>query len=264
MRRTPGRGAVALLAVILLAVAGGTGCSGRAVPVGAAPEELLSTAQHELDGEDFFNAAELYELFLRDHPGSAQSPLAKVRLGDARFGLGEYVAARAQYEDVVQDFPASSYVEEARFGISRCSYASIRPWDRDPTETERALQSLEEFRTDYPSTRFLPQVDAAVADCRDRLAHREFEAGRFYAKQHRPRSAKIQFQFVLDEYADTGWAPKACLEIGEIYRLRGKVAEAERYLRRVVTDWPDTDASKQASESLSTLGIARADEGDGP
>ncbi len=256
MRRTLGRGAAALLGCAI--VLAGAGCSGRSVPVDAAPDEILTAAQRKLDAQDWYDAAELYELFLRNHPGSAQAPQAKIRLGDARFGLGEYLVARTHYEDVVQDFPASTWVEEARWGIARCSYASIHAWDRDPTETERALARLEEFKADHPSSRFLPEVDAAVADCRDRLAHREFDAGRFYAQQRRPRSAKIQFQYVLDTFPETEWAPRACLAIGEIYRLRGKAAEAERYLRRVVMDWPDTEASRQAAESLSTLGIARA------
>lgn len=264
MRRTLGRGAMALLGLAFILSGAGTGCSGRSVPVNAAPEEILAAAQRKLDEEDWYDAAELFELFLRNHPGSAQAPLAKIRLGDARFGLEEYLVARAHYEDVVQDFPASSWVEEARWGIARCSYASVRPWDRDPTETERALGLLEEFRVDHPSSRFLPEVEAAIADCRDRLAHREFEAGRFYAKQRRPRSAKTQFQYVLDNFPETPWAPKACYEIGEIYRVRGKIAEAERYLRRVVMDWPDTEESKRAAASLSTLGIARVEAPEDP
>ncbi len=264
MRRTLGRGAAALLGATIILAGAGSGCSGRDVPLDAAPDEILAAAQRKLDGEDWYDAAELYEAFLRNHPGSAQAPLAKIRLGDARFGLEEYLVARTHYEDVVQDFPASAWVEEARWGIARCSYASIRSWDRDPTEAERALVLLEEFTADHPSSRFRPDADAAIADCRERLAHREFDAGEFYAKQRRPRSAKIQFQYVLDTFPETAWARKACLAIGEIYRLRGKDAEAERYLRRVVMDWPDTEESRQAAASLSTLGIARAEEEEAP
>ena len=263
MRRILGLGAAMLLGLSLIAGLAGTGCSGKSVPVDAAPDEILSAAQAKLDDGDWYHAAELLELFLRSHPGSSSAPLAKLRLGDARLGLEEYVIARGQYEDVVQDFPASAYVEEAHWGIARCSYAAIHDWDRDPTETEEALRLLQEFRTDYPESRFLPEVEAAIAECRDRLAHREFEAGKFYSKQHRPRSAKIQFQYVLDQFTETSWAPSACYEIGELYRLRGKDAEAERYLRRVVTDWPDSEASQMASRSLSNLGVARAGTEDG-
>jgi outer membrane assembly lipoprotein YfiO len=173
--------------------------------------------------------------------------------------MQEYVLARGQYEDVIQDFPASAYVEEARWKIGRSAYALARPYDRDQTETEEALKLLQEFRADYPASRFKTDVDAAITDCRDRLARREFEAGRFYAKQHRPHSAKIQFEYVLGSFTETTWARKACFEIGELYRLRGKPAEAAQYFRRVVQDWPDTEESSRAAQSLSQLGFATAD-----
>jgi outer membrane assembly lipoprotein YfiO len=251
------KGASPWLLAIALVLA--CGCSGKSVPIDAAPEDVLATAERKIAGEDWLDAADLLEFFLRNHPGSALAPRAKVLLGDARYGLGEYVVARGHYEDVVQDFPASAYVEEARWKIARCGYALIRPWDRDQSDTEQALKLLGEFKTDYPASRFLAEVQAAIADCRERLARREFEAGRFYAKQHRPRSAKIQFEFVLDSYADTPWAPRACLELGELYRLRRKPQEAESFYRRVLRDWPNTVESSRAAESLAHLGLARAD-----
>jgi outer membrane protein assembly factor BamD len=235
------------------------GCAGREVPIDAPPDDLLSAAEAKLAKEDWFDATELLELLLRSHPGSSLAPVAKLRLGDARFGLEEFIVARGHYQDVVEDFPASAFVEEARWKIARCEYSAIHPHDRDQTETEQTLSLLEDFRADYPASRFLPEAEVAIADCRDRLARREFEAGRFYVKQHRPRSAKIQFEYVLESYPETVWAPKACFAIGEIYRQRGKAAEAERFFRRVIQDWPDTEESGRASRSLEALGLVRAE-----
>lgn len=237
------------------------GCAGREVPIDATPEDLIAAADAKLAEEDWFDATELLEHMLRSHPGAAAAPRAKVLLGDARFGMEEYVVARGHYEDVVEDFPASAFVEEARWKIARCAYASIHPHDRDQSETELTLRLLEEFRTDFPASRFLPEVESAIADCRDRLAQREFDAGRFYAKQSRPRSAKIQFEYVLDSFVDTQWAPKACFALAELYRLRGKETEAESYYRRVLREWPKTEESGRAAQSLSDLGLATA-EGD--
>jgi outer membrane assembly lipoprotein YfiO len=238
-----------------------SGCAGREIPIDATPEDLLAAAETKLAEEDWLDAAELLEHLLRSHPGAAAAPRAKLLLGDARFGMEEYVVARGHYEEVVQDFPASAFVEEARWKIARCAYASIHPHDRDQTETEQTLRLLEDFRTDFPASRFLPETEGAIADCRDRLARREYDAGRFYARQHRPRSAKIQFEYVLDSFVDTQWAPKACFEIGELYRLRGKGAEAERYYRRVIQDWPEAEEAARASQSLAELGLTIA-EGD--
>ena len=92
-------------------------------------------------------------------------PFVELRLGDAHYGLEEYVVARGRYERVVDDYPGSAYVEEARFKIARCSYASAYPYDRDQSETEQAIRLLTDFARDYPASRFKPELDAAMADC---------------------------------------------------------------------------------------------------
>ena len=235
------------------------GCGGKDLPVDATPDQVVEHVERLLERHDYFDAVELLEHLLRTHPGTALTPLAKLRLGDARFGMEEYVLAQGEYEDLVSGYPGSAHVEEARFKIALCSYEMAFPWDRDPTETERALRLLDEFRRDYPESRFLARAEEAKADCRRRLARREFEAGRFYRKQRRLRSAKIQFEYVVNRYPETPWAPKAALEIGEIYRIREKPDLAAQWFGTVVERWPESREADFAEGALETLpaGVAR-------
>lgn len=237
-----------LLLIPLLA-----GCAGNDLPVDAAPETVLAHAERQLVEEDYYDAAQTLEFFLRSHPGTAMTALARLRLGDARYGLGEYVLAEGDYQQVVADFPASPHVEEARFKIARCSYASILPYDLDQTETERAVGLLEEFHQDYPASAFLPEAEAALADCRERLAHGEFENGRFYRDRRRYKPAAIQFKYVIEHYPDTPWAPRAALELAGMYALRERWEEAEQWYRRVQTQWPGTQEAGQAQRALAAL-----------
>lgn len=236
-----------------------TGCGGKDLPVDATPDQVLERVEKQLDRGKYFDAVQLLEHLLRTNPGTALTPLAKLRLGDARFGMEEFVLAQGEYEDLVTGYPGSPYVEEARFKIALCSYEMAFPWDRDPTETERALRLLQDFRRDYPESRFMARADEATADCRRRLARREFEAGRFYKKQNRLRSAKIQFEYVVTRYPETSWAPKAALEIGEIYRSREKWDRAAQWFRTVVERWPGLPEADVAYGMLETLpaGVAR-------
>jgi outer membrane protein assembly factor BamD len=227
------------------------GCAGNDLPVDATPEDILTHAQRKLDEEEYFDAAEALEYFLRSHPGTASTPLAKLRLGDARFGLEEYVLAEAQYQDIVADFPASPHVEESRFKIARCSWASALPYYLDQTETERALGLLEEFRRDYPESRWLPDAEAAIAQARERLSRGEYESGRFYEERRRFKPAAIQYKFVVERYPETPWAPKAALGLANMYAARQRVEDAEAWYRRVAEDWPDTDEARLAREALA-------------
>lgn len=235
-----------------------TGCAGNDLPADATPENVLEHAERQLADEKYYDAAQTLEFFLRSHPGTAMTALAKLRLGDARFGLGEYVLAEGDYQQVVSDFPASSYVQEARYKIARCSYESILRFDLDQTETERAVRLLEEFRRDYPNSPFLPEANAALADCRERLAHGEFENGRFYASRRRLKSAAIQFKYVIEQYPETRWAPKAALELAGLYALRERWKDAERWYRRVQADWPESDEAGRARQALAALPAEQA------
>ena len=86
MARSLRRGAYWLLALALVATCG---CAGKNVPVDAAPEDVLSAAEKKIASEDWFDATELLEFFLRNHPGSALAPRAKILLGVARDGIEE-------------------------------------------------------------------------------------------------------------------------------------------------------------------------------
>lgn len=251
MRRS-GRKAKARALLVLIPLAGG--CAGNDIPVDAAPEDILIHASAKLAEEDYFDAAEALELFLRTHPGTASVPLAKLRLGDARFGLEEYVLAEAQYQEVVSDFPASPLVEEARWKIARCAWASALPWYLDQTETERALSLLEDFRRDHPASGWLPEVETAIAEARERLSHGEYESGRFYEERRRLKPAAIQYKFVVERYPETPWAPRAAFGLARMYELRERVQDARQWYRRVAEEWPESAEAALAREALAKGG----------
>jgi outer membrane protein assembly factor BamD len=238
------------------------GCAGNDLPVEAAPENILAHAEEKLAAGKYLDAVEAFEHFLRSYPGTAMTPLAKLRLGDARFGLEEYVLAEGEYQHIVSDFPASPLVEEARFKIALCAYESTFPYDRDQTETERALALFDDFLRDYPDSRFRPEIARATADCRTRLARGEFENGRFYENRERYRPAAIQYKHVVEGYPDTEWARRAALRLAGMYALRERWDSAATWYRRIVRDWPGTEeaaaaeqalAARPAEQTLSTL-----------
>jgi len=258
MRRSLRGGAIPLLLSVLVA-----GCAGNRIPADATPDDILDHAERKLARGKYLDAAETLEYFLRTYPGNAMTPLAKLRLGDARFGIEEYVVATGYYTDVVQDYPTSPWVEEARYKIALCAYESIYPYNRDQSETERAIVLLEDFLRDYPGSQFLDEAEAALAESKNRLARREFEAGRFYEKQNRRRSAYIEYQYVLDTYPETDWARMACFRIAEIYRSREQWDRAETYYRRVIRDWPDSPEAADSEYSIEDMEFARVEDGGG-
>ena len=241
-------------ALVFLAGALLSGCGGPGLPPGATPADTLAHAEQKIAEEDYLDAVTILEGFIRANPGASVIPQAKMRLGDARFEMEDYALARAEYEDVVRDFPSSPLAEEARWKIVRCTYALIHEYDRDPTETEQTVQQVEVFLRDYPNSNFLEDAKKVLGDCRDRLGRREFETGRFYERRGRRRSALIQYQFVSNQYPETTWARKALLRIGEIHRDRNENEQAIESFRRLLEIAPDTEEARVAETALVELG----------
>ena len=240
----------AAAALLLITAAG---CAGNDLPVDAAPDDIFAHAQRKLAEEKYFDAAEALEFYLRNNPGTGSAPLAKLRLGDARFGMREFILAEGEYQQIVSDFPASPHVEEARYKIALCSYESVLPYKLDQSETLRAVETLEQFIRDYPESGFVPEAREKIGECRDRLAQGEFENGRFYQGRKRFKPASIQFKHVVNSYPETAWAPKAALALAEMYALRERTEDAETWFRRVQSDWPESAEAGLAGQRLTEI-----------
>jgi TolA-binding protein len=85
------------------------------------------------------------------------------------------------------------------------------------------------------------------------LARREYETGRFYERRRRLRSAKIEYEFVRDNYPETEWATKAALRLGEIFRTREEWEKARSWYRLVLEEAPESDEAESARAALADL-----------
>lgn len=229
------------------------GCGGSGLPPDATPSQILGRAEAKIQSRDFLEAAELLEDLIRANPGASLVPQAKIRLGDARYGMEEYILARADYEDVVEDFPTSPFVEDARFKITQCAFAEIHAFDRDPTDTEVAIELLGTFIRDFPQSDRVGEAQQMLSECRSRLAKREFETGRFYEGRRRRKSAIIQYKYVAETYSDSEWARQSLLRLGELHTIREEMAEAEAAYRKLIEIAPESAEAREAEAALARI-----------
>jgi outer membrane protein assembly factor BamD len=137
---------------------------------------------------------------------------------------------------------AAAYMEQAP-----------RP-ERDQTKTARALSELNLLLREYPDTDFRDEADEARALCRSRLAQKEYLNGSLYLGLRHYESARIYFDSILADYADTDWAGPALLGKGISFAGEKRVAEARRAFEQVVREYPSSGASAEAARRLEELG----------
>jgi outer membrane protein assembly factor BamD len=76
-------------------------------------------------------------------------------------------------------------------------------FDRDQTETTKAIQSFEGFMKSYPDSPYGKDATNGLKEARTVLAKHYLYIGKFYLKKGNKKAACNRFQSVKQQYADT-------------------------------------------------------------
>ena len=158
-------------------------------------------------------AAEIFQAIVQDGPFSQVGELAQYKLGLAHLALGEYEQAVSAFEQLIDRYPNSPLVDDARFQLAQASLkGTFRP-SYDPQATDHAIEQLGVFIREYPTSDLNGDAVARLATLRERRAEHEFQVAQFYERQKAYEAAVVSYRGLVDSYADTSWASKATARI---------------------------------------------------
>ena len=158
-------------------------------------------------------AVEIFQAVVEDGPFSEYGQLAQHKLGLAHLALKDYEAAVGAFEQVISRYPESALVDDAHYQIALASLrGAFRP-GYDPSPTDLAIRELETFVRTYPSGELADEARGRLADLKERRAQHEYQIAQFYEQRRRLASARIYYAAIVDEYAQSSWAPKAAARI---------------------------------------------------
>jgi len=182
-------------------------------------------------------AIERLEAFARDNFGDPRVPEARLTLGRSRVAKREYVAASADFQRVVADFPTHPLGREARFGMCD-AYTRLSPRPQlDPEYTNAAIGHCEAYARSYPGTPEAELATGRVAEMRSKLAQKAYENGMFYFRRRAYDAAVVYFEDAVTRFPDTHFAPTALLRMYESYQRIGYTEEAAEVRARLLRDY---------------------------
>ncbi|HPC35498.1 MAG TPA: outer membrane protein assembly factor BamD [Candidatus Marinimicrobia bacterium] len=174
--------------------------------------------QHFRQGMEYFNkkkwdkAIEHFTLVVINSPGGELADDAQFYIAECYFKRKEYLLAASEYQQLINRYAYSEYVEEAFYKIALSQYKSSPRYQLDQEYSLYALQSFQDFIDTYPQSRFGADAEQKIVEIRSKLARKLFESGKLYRKLQEWKAAIIYFDKVLEIYYDTEWAEKARLE----------------------------------------------------
>lgn len=173
-------------------------------------EAVYLQGTHALDDEDYLTATERFRMVKTKYLFSPFAALAELRLGDTSFAQARFYEAIEIFRLFIQTRPNHAEIPYAYWKIG-AAYAAQRPSDffllppaheRDRGPTKDALRALQNYLDRYPQHQFSKEAKALVEICRLELGTYELYVARFYRDRKQWHAAKGRYEVLLERFKD--------------------------------------------------------------
>lgn len=215
-----------VLYILFVMFLGFQSCSKYHIKEDAPINQRMQIAMNMFKNEDYLKAKTQFRIVTLSHSGNRYADMAQFYLAECHYNMKEYILAANEYQRLINVYPASDHIDDAKFKLGMSYYQLSPHYGLDQTYTHKAIEHFQEFLEDYPSSDLVEKVERSLLEARRKLAHKVYSSGRIYRKMGRYRAANIYFNKVLENYYDSKWAPRALYWIGECNRRMHKPKQA--------------------------------------
>jgi outer membrane protein assembly factor BamD len=234
--------AIGLMLLPLLAGCGGSKDEEADTSAPPAPvETLYNNGVDALNSARYTSATDQFSAVEQNYPYSTWAVNAQLMLGYAQYLQNHYTDAIGTLDRFIQLHPTHRDVAYAYYLRALCYYEQISDIQRDQKGTEQAMNALQAVVTRFPGTPYARDAQLKIDLCRDHLAGKEMEVGRWYQGQHLYEAAIGRFQRVVDDFQTTNHVPEALARLTEIYLTLGLSAEAKKTAAVLGYNYPGSE-----------------------
>jgi outer membrane protein assembly factor BamD len=247
---------LSLLFCVAVPLLGGCGDSDKDKNTGPTPpvEVLYNNGLDALNTRRYSAANDQFNTLEQNYPFSSWAVNAQIMQAYSQYLQNKYSDAIATLDRFIQLHPAHRDIAYIYYLRALCYYEQIADIERDQKGTDQAMAALQEVVTRFPNTPFANDARLKIDLCRDHLAGKEMEIGRYYQKQHLYQAAIGRFQRVVDEFQTTAHVPEALERIVEIYLALGLRDQAKKTAAVLGYNDPGSEWYQDAYSKLAAAG----------
>jgi outer membrane protein assembly factor BamD len=248
--------ALALLFCLAIPLLSGCGGSDKDKPTGPTPpvEVLYNNGLDALNSHRYSAANDQFNTLEQNYPFASWAVNAQIMQAYSQYLQNKYGDAIGTLDRFIQLHPAHRDIAYIYYLRALCYYEQIADIERDQKGTEQAMAALQEVVTRFPNSAFANDARLKIDLCRDHLAGKEMEIGRYYQKQHLYQAAIGRFQRVVDDYQTTAHVPEALERIVEIYLALGLRDQAKKTAAVLGYNDPGSEWYQDAYNKLAAAG----------
>jgi outer membrane protein assembly factor BamD len=183
-------------------------------------EEQYKMAVKMYEAQNYSKALRLFEKITPIYRGKPQMERIQFMVAQSNFNEKNYSIAGYYFDRFTKNYLKSSKKEEAAF-LSAYSYKLASPrFSIDPTDTNKALESFQDFINMYPDSDKIDEANKYYSELRAKLEKKYFEIAKTYYRTAdydlRNYKAAIQaFDNLLEDFLGTKFKEEALY-----YRLK--------------------------------------------
>lgn len=192
----------------------------------------------------------------RLHPYSKWATKALLMQGFANYQANNYGEAVNACQRFISLHPGHVDTPYAYYLVGLSQYEQIADVTRDQSQTQVALESLDEVSRRFPDSKYAPDAQKKALLARDHLAGKEMEVGRYYIKKGDYLAGINRFKKVVTDYQKSSQTPEALFRLSEGYMALGVVSEAQTAAAVLGHNFPNSQWYKDAFSLVSSDGKA--------
>ncbi len=163
-------------------------------------------AKENFDKEKWLKAIDDFRLYILNKPGGELADDAQFYIGECYYNREEYLLAIAEYNQLVERYKYSDLLVDGYFKIAMAYYELSPKYQRDQTNTEKALRQLQEFIDAFPNTQKAKLAQDKIDELRNKLGRKLYESGKIYRKMGYWNAALLYQNDMLNQYYDSEYA----------------------------------------------------------
>lgn len=131
---------------------------------------------------EFKKANRLFAQIAPQYVGKPQGERIMYFLSDSYFKIGDYNFAGYQFERFLKSYPKSDKAAEAAFNGAKSYYMLSPRFSLDQTDTNKALDKLQNFINSYPDSEYLEEANAMARELTTKKERKAYEISKQYTR----------------------------------------------------------------------------------
>jgi len=213
----------------------------------------LERARFWNENEHYQEAADAYEIFVRQNPTDTLAARAQFEKARAFMDLKEFPLAAVELQILAQDYPTSPLVEDALFHEGECYYRQVGRLERDVSPAYEARLHWLDFSRQYPTSQHMPAVREYMQQIADLMVRKQLRAVEIYGQLRRHKAQSLVLDRILEDEPTSTILDEVLLLRAEVAVRLDDPATAREMYQRLLAEHPDSLLREQAQRAVAEL-----------